>query len=88
MFPKLFFAVSLLAVAVSFPAHGQSTPFRKPEAAKTIPRTPDGHPDLQGTWLNNSATPLERPRGSRGSHNAHGRRGRRVEPAGEENLCA
>jgi hypothetical protein len=62
MFPKLFFAVSLLAVAVSFPAHGQSTPFRKPEAAKTIPRTPDGHPDLQGTWLNNSATPLERPK--------------------------
>jgi len=25
-------------------------------------RTPDGHPDLQGTWLNNTATPLERPR--------------------------
>jgi hypothetical protein len=22
---------------------------------------PDGHPDLQGVWLNNSATPLERP---------------------------
>src|SRR5205823_12635078 len=22
---------------------------------------PDGHPDLQGIWLNNSATPLERP---------------------------
>jgi hypothetical protein len=25
------------------------------------PRTPDGHPDLQGVWLNNGATPLERP---------------------------
>src|SRR6185436_7783125 len=25
-------------------------------------RTPDGHPDLQGTWVNNTATPLERPR--------------------------
>src|SRR5580765_7871392 len=24
-------------------------------------RTPDGHPDLQGMWLNNTATPLERP---------------------------
>ena len=23
---------------------------------------PDGHPDLQGVWLNNSATPLERPK--------------------------
>jgi hypothetical protein len=27
----------------------------------TVPRTPDGHPDLQGVWANNSATPLERP---------------------------
>jgi hypothetical protein len=27
----------------------------------TPPLGPDGHPDLQGTWLNNSATPLERP---------------------------
>src|SRR5688572_16582882 len=27
----------------------------------TPPRTPDGQPDLQGIWLNNSATPLQRP---------------------------
>jgi len=26
------------------------------------PRTPDGKPDLQGTWTNGYATPLERPR--------------------------
>ena len=25
------------------------------------PRTADGHPDIQGTWGNNSVTPLERP---------------------------
>ena len=25
------------------------------------PRTADGHPDLEGVWENNSATPLERP---------------------------
>src|SRR5580704_6343006 len=25
------------------------------------PRTPDGHPDLQGTWNNATLTPLERP---------------------------
>ena len=30
-------------------------------AAADIPRTPDGRPDLQGTWANNAATPLERP---------------------------
>ena len=26
------------------------------------PRTPDGQPDLQGTWISNVATPLERPK--------------------------
>src|SRR5262245_40327564 len=30
-------------------------------AAWTSPRTPDGHPDLQGYWTNESFTPLERP---------------------------
>ncbi len=29
---------------------------------KKLPRTPDGHPDLQGIWDYRSATPLERPR--------------------------
>ena len=28
----------------------------------TPPRTPDGHPDLQGFWSNNNATPIERPK--------------------------
>ena len=26
-----------------------------------IPRTIDGHPDLQGVWENNTITPVERP---------------------------
>lgn len=30
--------------------------------AQNVARTPDGHPDLQGLWINNTATPLERPR--------------------------
>jgi len=29
---------------------------------RTLPRTPDGHPDLQGIWDYRSATPLERPK--------------------------
>jgi hypothetical protein len=34
--------------------------------AWTPPLGPDHHPDLQGVWLNNSATPLERPKALEG----------------------
>ena len=52
-----FFAISSSAIAVvflaSFAAAGQST--------ADTPRTPDGHPDLQGVWDFRTITPLERP---------------------------
>src|SRR5580704_5759186 len=32
----------------------------------TAPSAPDGHPNLQGVWLSNGATPLERPKGLEG----------------------
>src|SRR5579862_1005822 len=32
-----------------------------PLSSQSIPRTPDGHPDLQGIWTNATITPLERP---------------------------
>ncbi len=37
-----------------------ATPTR---ARYVAPRTPDGHPDLQGNWTNATLTPLERPAG-------------------------
>lgn len=36
------------------------TPLRA--AQPTLPRTPDGHPDLQGYWTNATYIPLERPK--------------------------
>ncbi len=45
----------LLPVAAQAPA-GIATPW-------TMPRTPEGTPDLQGNWTNATVTPLERPPG-------------------------
>ena len=33
----------------------------QPQKKTSIPRTPDGHPDIQGVWTNATITPLERP---------------------------
>ncbi|HYL38376.1 MAG TPA: hypothetical protein VEV17_20835 [Bryobacteraceae bacterium] len=62
MFSRLAFTTSFLAFALACTVHGQPAPARNPDAAKAIPRTPDGHPDLQGIWLNHYATPFERPK--------------------------
>jgi hypothetical protein len=62
MFSRLMLGGSFLAVAMASTLHGQPAAASKHAAARAIPRTPDGHPDLQGIWLNNFATPFERPK--------------------------
>ena len=54
-------AVAFLTAATLAPI-GAQTPARaaKPSPATALPRTPDGHPDLQGTYDVATLTPLER----------------------------
>jgi hypothetical protein len=46
---------AMLTVAVALPSLASAQTWK-------APRTPDGHPDLQGVWTNASITPMERPR--------------------------
>jgi hypothetical protein len=52
----------VIVVAVAGPAAAQ-TSSKPADSKKTVAhRTPWGHPDLQGVWANNVATPMERPK--------------------------
>ena len=49
---KVLLTIAMLMVVATLSAQ---------KARYAVPRTVDGQPDLQGTWANNNATPLERP---------------------------
>jgi hypothetical protein len=66
----LAIAVAIIGLATLFPwrAEGQTSPAvvskpTRPTSGRswTVPRTPDGQPDLQGIWTNATITPFERP---------------------------
>jgi hypothetical protein len=52
---------SAASIAGQAPAAPAAPGLARPSGPWTPDLGPDGHPDLQGVWLNNSATPLERP---------------------------
>lgn len=58
-------AAALAALALTLSGQmlpiSTSTHAQAPRRIAGLPRTPDGHPDLQGVWVNNNAAPLERP---------------------------
>ncbi len=62
---RLATAATLLAMSWLTPASvsGQPQEVRGTDAASdwTLPRTPDGQPDLQGYWTTQTFTPLQRP---------------------------
>ncbi len=51
---------SMIAVAATLALAPAMSAGQAPEGW-TAPRTADGHPDLQGIWANDSATPFQRP---------------------------
>ena len=58
---------SLLALSFATVAVGLLGPTAAQAQARNggqwvVPRTPAGHPDLQGNWSNATLTPLSRPR--------------------------
>ena len=54
---RLLASIGTFAIMMVAPLPGQA-----PKAKNwTAPRTPDGHPDLQGVWTNATITPMERP---------------------------
>lgn len=62
--------VVVLLLALSQPSVAQTPSAGSPKSASGTkwapPRTPDGQPDIQGVWLSNTATPLERPKALEG----------------------
>ena len=56
-------ALVVIARAVPLAGQGKAAAGKAPaEKRWKVPRTPWGHPDLQGIWNNGTTTPLERPR--------------------------
>ena len=54
---RMLFLVGVIVAAVSPSAQSP----RSAADTWTTPRTPDGHPDLQGIWTTHTFTPLVRP---------------------------
>ena len=78
MTKRLFLLVPMVALLVS-----AQTASKKP-----IPRTADGHPDLQGVWTNATLTPMERPASFAGKLNLTEAEAKAFENKSQEELSS
>jgi hypothetical protein len=76
---RLLISLAALSVLLRAPIAAQN----KPE----VPRTPDGHPDLQGIWTNATITPLERPGALAGKATVSDAEARVIETKGAQELA-
>ena len=56
----LYITTAMFGLRSSAAAQGSATD----TGEWVLPRTPDGHPDLQGNWTNVTVTPIQRPAGA------------------------
>ena len=54
-------AVAVAAIVLMVPVAAAAQSSAPASDGWTVPRTADGHPDLQGIWASDSARPLQRP---------------------------
>jgi hypothetical protein len=66
--PNRLLAAIALATLIAAALAAQTPAPAKSTRVWTPPRTPDGHPDLQGIWSYITSTPLERPGGRNGAY--------------------
>ena len=52
----------MLCLGIAVEGLGAPASAQAPAGRWVMPRTADGHPDLQGNWSNSTLTPLQRPR--------------------------
>ncbi|MBM3770792.1 MAG: hypothetical protein FJW27_05790 [Acidimicrobiia bacterium] len=58
---SLGLACGVAVVAATVAVQGQTARAKPTAGGWAVERTPDGRPDFQGVWANNTVTPLERP---------------------------